>query len=78
MGKQVTDLLSYRPNMYDQDITIYTNQYGYEIYRHSGFLYTGINEYTLNYPTHLVEGGPFEICIPISSLFLNLSEDQVI
>jgi hypothetical protein len=53
-------------NMYDQDITIFTNQYGYEIYNHDGYMYTGANEYSLNYPRHLVEDGPLEICVQAS------------
>lgn len=47
----------------NQDISIATYQYGNKIYDHNGFMNTGVNEYTLNYPRHLVDNGQFEICI---------------
>jgi hypothetical protein len=36
-----------------------------ETYRHDGFLHTGRNEYTLQYPNNVVDSGPFVICIDV-------------
>lgn len=50
-------------NLRSQDIGIETYQDGRNIYDHDGFMNTGSNEYTLNYPNGLVNIGQFEICI---------------
>jgi hypothetical protein len=52
-------------NLRNQDIRIITQQYGNEIYSHEGFLHTGRNEYTLQYPKNVVDSGPFVICIDV-------------
>jgi hypothetical protein len=52
-------------NLKRQDIGIITQQYGNETYSHNGFLHTGRNEYTLQYPNNVVDSGPFVICIDI-------------
>ena len=46
-----------------QDITIDTEQFGQLVYGHDGLMNTGINEYTLEYPSGLVENGDFRICV---------------
>lgn len=50
-------------NLRSQDIGIETYQHGDNIYGHNGFMSTGSNEYTLNYPSGRVDTGQFEICI---------------
>ena len=55
--------LTVNTNLPNQDIGIDTYQYGNRIYSHSGFINTGTNEITLNYPRDLVDNGPFRICI---------------
>jgi hypothetical protein len=52
-------------NLESQDTTIITQQYRNEIYTHDGFLHTGRNEYTLQYPNNIVDSGPFVICIDV-------------
>src|SRR5919106_706438 len=53
-------------NLESQDIAIITQQPSQnEIYRHDGFLHTGRNEYTLQYPNNVVDSGPFVICIDV-------------
>jgi hypothetical protein len=51
-----TDLLG-------QDIRIDTEQHGRWVYGHDGFVNTGLNEYTLEYPRDLIENGEFQICV---------------
>jgi hypothetical protein len=50
-------------NLANQPIRIDTNQYGQTVYSHSGSMNPGRNEITLQYPNHLVDNGPFEICV---------------
>lgn len=50
-------------NLRNQDIEIETYQRGDNIYGHNGFMITGSNEYTLNYPNGLIDTGSFQVCI---------------
>jgi len=55
--------LAVNTNLRSQDIGIETYQNGRNIYDHDGFMNTGSNEYTLNYPNGLIDTGQFEVCI---------------
>src|SRR5919106_1995316 len=58
--------LTVNTNLESQDIAIITQQPSQnEIYRHDDFLFTGRNEYTLQYPDNIVDSGPFVICIDV-------------
>jgi hypothetical protein len=40
-----------------------TYQYGDRVYTHDGFVNTGRNEITLQYPSRLIDTGEFRICV---------------
>jgi hypothetical protein len=46
-----------------QDVTIDTVQYGDIIHQHDGYINNGRNDITLNYPSGLIDHGPFLICV---------------
>jgi len=47
----------------NDDVTINAYQYGNRVYNHDGFVNTGRNEITLQYPSRLIDTGEFRICV---------------
>lgn len=47
----------------NDDVRINTYQYGDRVYTHDGFVNTGRNEITLQYPSRLIDTGEFRICV---------------
>jgi hypothetical protein len=47
----------------NDDVIINTYQYGDRVYTHDGFVNTGKNEITLQYPSGLINTGEFRICV---------------
>jgi hypothetical protein len=54
--------LTVETNLND-DVTIDTYQYGDRVYTHDGFVNTGRNEITLQYPSRLIDTGEFRIWV---------------
>jgi len=54
--------LTVESNLND-DVIINTYQYGDRVYTHDGFVNTGRNEITLQYPSRLIDTGEFRICV---------------
>ena len=46
----------------NDDVIINTYQYGDRVYTHDGFVNTGKNEITLQYPGSLIDTGEFRVC----------------
>jgi hypothetical protein len=51
----------------NDDIRINTYQHGDRVYTHDGFVNSGRNEITLQYPGRLIDTGEFRICVTTSN-----------
>jgi hypothetical protein len=54
-------------NQASQGANIDTYQYGNQVYGHNGFVNTGINEFTLEYPSRLIDTRNFRIRVTLDN-----------
>jgi hypothetical protein len=47
----------------NNDVRIYTYQYGDRVFTHDAVIHSGSNEVTLQYPSGLIDTGEFRICV---------------
>ena len=47
----------------NDDVRIYTYQYGDRAFTHDAVIHSGLNEVTLRYPSGLIDTGEFRICV---------------